>query len=67
MLDLGIFGLKFEIILSYSKSATSNLSKCKIFWGKKCPNLGPKIPFLSIFRLESSKIVIFEISTLESV
>ena len=32
MSDLGIFGLEFENILSYLKSAPSTLSNCKISW-----------------------------------
>ena len=41
---LGIFGCKFEKVLSYLKSTSSNLSKCKVsckiknpcFWYHKC-------------------------------
>ena len=54
-------------ILSYLKSASLNLSTCKILGKKqKCLNLVPKMPYLGIFGLEfENSIVIFEISTLE--
>ena len=53
-------------LLSYLKSAPSNLSNCKIL--QKCPNLGLKRSYLGTFWLEFGKtIVIFEISTLEFV
>ena len=51
-------------ILSYLKSAPSDVSNWKILQQKqKCLNLGPKMPYLGIFELEFEKtIVIFEIS-----
>ena len=70
---LGTFALEFfKKLLSYLKSAPSNLSNCEISQKKnekqKCLNLGPKIPYL-IFRIfgpEFEKtIVIFEINTFE--
>ena len=63
----GYFGLEFKKkLLSYLKSAPSNLSICKISRkNKKSLILGPKRPDLCIFWLEfESNIVIFEISTL---
>ena len=56
-------------LLSYLKSAFSNLSDCKNFAKKqKCLNLGTKMCNSGIFGLEFLKnIVIFEISTLEFV
>ena len=56
-----------KMLLSYLKSAPSNLSIWKISRKKKsCLNLGPKIPYLGVFRLVFSKsIVIFEISSFE--
>ena len=66
----GIFGLDLKKkLLSYLKSAPSNLSNCKILLKKqKCINLGPKIPYLGIFGLKFRKtIVIFEISPLKFV
>ena len=42
-----------KTILSYLKSAPSNLSNCKTLRkNKKCLNLGPKEPYLDIFGLE---------------
>ena len=67
---LSIFELEFEkTILSYLKSAPSNLSNGKISQKPpKCLNLGRKLSYLSTFGLELEKtIVIFEISTLEFV
>ena len=51
---VGIFGLEFkQKLLSYLKSAPSNLSSCKISQKKqKCLNLEPKMPYLGIFGLE---------------
>ena len=45
------FGTKNAIkLLSYLKSAPSNVSICKISQKKqKCLNLGPKMPYLGIF------------------
>ena len=52
-----------KTILSYLKSAPSNLSNCKTLRkNKKCLNLGPKEPYLDI-----KNIVIFEISTFKFV
>ena len=64
---LGILGLEFKKLLSYMKSAPSNLSNCKISQKKqKSLNLGPKMPYLGIFWLEFEKIiVIFDITTTE--
>ena len=56
-----------KILLSYLKSASSNLSICKISW-KKYLNLGQKMPDLGIFGLEfENNFVIFEIRTLKFV
>ena len=70
MLYFGIFWLEFQKLLSYLKSAPSNLSNCK-FREKppqKCLNLGPKMCNTEFFGLEFEKnIVIFEITTLEFV
>ena len=49
---LGIFRLKSEKTLSYMKLAPSNFPKCKNFvQNKNFSNLGPKLPYLGIFRL----------------
>ena len=52
MPDLGIFGLELENnIVIFEISA--NLSNCKISRKKqKYLNLGPKMPYMSIFGLE---------------
>ena len=43
--------------MSYLKSASSNLLTCKVLSkNKKTLNLGPKIPYLSIFGLQFNKI-----------
>ena len=53
MPGLGIMGLELKIILSYLKSAPSNLSNCKVSRIKqKYLNLGPNMPYLDIFGLE---------------
>ena len=44
-------GWNFKKLLSYLKSAPSNLSLCKISQ-KKCLNLEPKVPDLGIFGME---------------
>ena len=70
MLYFGIFWLEFQKLLSYLKSAPSNLSNCKFREKKpqKCLNLGPKMCNTEFFGLEFEKnIVIFEITTLEFV
>ena len=56
---LGVgFGLEFEKSLSYLKPSILNLSNFQV--------IGPKLPSLSIFKLEFEKSsVIFEINTLE--
>ena len=56
---LGVgFGLEFEKSLSYLKPSILNLSNFQV--------IGPKLPSLSIFKLEFEKsTVIFEINTLE--
>ena len=63
---LGIFELEFlKKLLSYLKSAPSNLSNCKIF-GKKLKrlSLGPKMAYLDIFGLEfENNIIMFETNT----
>ena len=67
---LGVFfDWNLKTILSYMKSAPSNLSNCKISRKKQnCLNLGPKMFYLGIFGLKFQKTsVIFEISTLEFV
>ena len=52
--------------MSYLKPAPSNLSNCKILMKTKCLNLGPKMPYLGIFRQKfKTNMIIFEISTLE--
>ena len=43
---LCLVGFKFEKVLSYLKSAPSNLSKCQD--NKESLNLAPKLPFLGI-------------------
>ena len=45
---LGILKCKFEKVLSYLKSASSNLPKCQ---KEKSLTLGPKMPDLVVFRL----------------
>ena len=51
-------GYNLKILLSYLKS--SNLSNVKISWkNKKCLNLGPKMPYLSIFGQELLFLIIF--------
>ena len=48
--NLGIFGLESEKnILSYLKSAPSNLSKCKILWKTKMPKFGTKNALFGYF------------------
>ena len=66
---LEYFWARISKLLSYLKLASSNLSNCIISGKKqKCLNLGPKMPYLSIFGIEFQKtIVIFEISTVEFV
>ena len=61
------FGQQFENLLSYLKSAPSNLLCCKVLCKKlKFLNLGPKIPDFRILGLEFENIiVIFYISVLE--
>ena len=51
---LGVFfDWNLKRILSYMKSAPSNLSNCKISRKKQnCPNLGPKMFYLGIFGLK---------------
>ena len=49
-------GWNLKKLLSYFKSAPSNLSNGKISQkNQKCLNLGPKMPYLGIFGLESEK------------
>ena len=51
---LSTFGLEFKKkLLSYLKSAPSDLSNWKISWkNKKSLTLGPKMPYVGIFGLE---------------
>ena len=50
----------FKKILSYLKSASSNLSICKNFAKQQlCLNLGPKMPYLCIFGLVFKKILAY--------
>ena len=61
-------GWNLKPILSYLKSAPSNLSKWKISGKNKCLNFGPKMPYLGIFGLElENNIIMFKVSTLEFV
>ena len=59
----------FKKLLWHSKFSTVKFDYLQFFAKKqKCPNLGPKMPYLSIFRLDFKKtIVIFEISALKLV
>ena len=41
-------GWNLKTILSYLKSAPSNLSNCKVSHKKKCLSFGPKMPDLGI-------------------
>ena len=41
-------GWNLKTILSYLKSAPSNLSNCKVLHKKKCLSFGPKMPDLGI-------------------
>ena len=60
-------GWDFERILSYLKSAPSNLFNCKIL-RKKLPNFWTKMPYLGIFAHKISKAtLIFEINTFKFV
>ena len=55
---LGIFDSNLKRILSYLKSAPSNLFNSKISGRKqKYLNLGPQTPYLGIFRLELKTIL----------
>ena len=50
------FGQEFQKLMPYLKSASSNLSTCKVSSkNKSILNLGPKIPYLGIFGLEFNK------------
>ena len=62
-------GWDFKTILSYLKSAPSNLSNCKIWRKQKCLNLGNKNALFGSFwaRILKKTIVMFEISTFEVV
>ena len=52
MTYLGVLGYKFEI-LSYLKTASSNLSKCKVSCKIKNPYFWYiKVPDLGVFRLQ---------------
>ena len=58
-------GWNLKIILSYLKSAPSNLSNCKISRKNKMLKFGTKNVYLRIFGLEFlNTIVIFKIGTL---
>ena len=53
---IGYFGLEFQKLMSYLKSASSNLVAWKVSSKtKKTLNLGPKIPYLGIFGLQFNK------------
>ena len=57
MTYFGIFLRKFEKLLLYLKSASSNLPKCKkLFKTKKKVNLGPKMPYLGILGCKFEKL-----------
>ena len=67
---LGIFGLELKIkLLSYLKSAPSNLSICKISQRNKKHKFGTKNVWFGYFwvRIFKNAIVIFEINTLKFV
>ena len=66
MSQLGIFKQELKNLLSYLKSAPSNLSKCKVYFKFVIEIKTPKFVKGGIFRQESkTTIVMFEISTLE--
>ena len=50
---IGYFRLEFQGLMSYLKSASSNLLTCKVSSkNKETLNLGPKKPYLAIFGLQ---------------
>ena len=58
MVYLGISAAKFEKLLLYLKSASSNLPKCKkLFKTKKKTNLGPKMSYLGILGCKFKKLL----------
>ena len=67
--DLGILGWNLKTILSYLKSAPSNLSDCKILRKNKSAWIWDQKYLVCVFLGKNFKntIVIFEISTLEFV
>ena len=66
MTYLGIFGLGSQKAIVMIVISPLKLVQLQNFEKKqKCLNLGPKIPYLGMFRLDfENDIVIFEISTL---
>ena len=56
---LGVFARKFEKLLLYLKSASSNLPKCKKLFKTKKVNLGPKMLYLGIFGCKFEKLLIY--------
>ena len=70
MLYLGIFGLKVsKTTVIFEMSAFEFVWLLNFVKKQKCLNLGPKMPYLGVFRVEFFKksIVTFEINSLEFV
>ena len=55
---LGIFGLEFEIILSYFKSALLNFSSCKVCRKYEIPYIRNQTCLFGIFGREFEKIIV---------
>ena len=59
MPDLGILARKFEKLLLYLKTASSDLPKCKKLFKKKKAILGRKMPYLGILDCKFEKLLIY--------